>query len=343
MKATYSIVAIVMPFASAYVAKHRPSSNTLPKRPGAYPRCDLSCPVHPSHDGIVNAQEIFAWEKAIRPKISRLQSIVQVPTVVYNDMGDVDKDERWKPLGQVAVVLNSSYPNIHHYTSPEVVHKYGHIYTVEGSNPDLKPIFLTAHQDVIPVDEDTLDEWTHSPFKGYYEQRNGYLYGRGTADDKSALTGLMSALEALLAQDYDPRRAVILAFGFDHGISVQSYHAGGDNFTPPPHSAIGVMSEIVTTIENNLFDARIGWDSPVHQRVRLGGLDGAARFSVRLSPETHYLFQTSQAVDLIAGGETINTLPEYVTLGVSHRLTPQDTIGSRDHSVTGLVQNIVNK
>jgi Gly-Xaa carboxypeptidase len=102
---------------------------------------------------------------------------------------------------------------------------------------------------------------------------------------------------------------------------------GGDSSTPPPHSAIGVMSEIVTTIENNPFDAKIGWDSPVHQglacfarysphiypelseKIRSGDLDGAARFLARLSPETQYLVQTSQAVDLITGGETINTLP----------------------------------
>ena len=44
--------------------------------------------------------------------ISRLQSIVQVPTVVYNDMEDFDKDVRWKPFGRVAGVLNQSYPKM---------------------------------------------------------------------------------------------------------------------------------------------------------------------------------------------------------------------------------------
>lgn len=108
----------------------------------------------------------------------------------------------------------------HCYTSPQVINKHGLVYTVPGSDEDLKPILLTAHQDIVPVDDETLDEWTYPPFEGHYDQRTGYLYGRGTADDKSALTGLMSALEALLAQeDYDPRRTVILAFGFDHEIS----------------------------------------------------------------------------------------------------------------------------
>jgi Gly-Xaa carboxypeptidase len=100
--------------ASAHVAQHR-FSNALPsyvKQPGTYPRCDLPRPVDPSHDGLANAQEIFSLEKAILPMTNRLQSIVQVPTVVYNDMGDVDKDKRWKPFGRVAGALNKSYPNM---------------------------------------------------------------------------------------------------------------------------------------------------------------------------------------------------------------------------------------
>ncbi|RBR25083.1 uncharacterized protein FIESC28_02140 [Fusarium coffeatum] len=278
MKAINFIATILVPFASSHVAQHR-LSNTLPspKHRGTYPRCDLPRPVDPSHEGLANAQEIFSWDKSIRTMIDRLRSIVEIKTIVHSDMGNLDEDERWAPFGQVP---------LHHHTSPEVINKYGLVYTVPGSDEDLKPILLTAHQDVVPVDDDTLDDWSYPPLEGHYDQRNGYIYGRSTADDRSALTGL--------------------------------------------------MSEIVTTIEHNPFDAKIGCNSP-------GDLDGAARFPARLSPETQYLVQTSQAVDLIKGGETINTLPEYVTLGVSHGLAPQDTIGSIQHGVVELVQNIVNK
>jgi len=103
----------LLTIASAHVAQHR-LSNTLPspKHPGTYPRCDLPRPVDPSHDGLANAQVIFSWNKSIRTMISRLQTIVQIPTVVYNDMGDFDKDDRWEPFGRVASVLNNSYPNM---------------------------------------------------------------------------------------------------------------------------------------------------------------------------------------------------------------------------------------
>ncbi|CAF3566390.1 hypothetical protein FGSG_03967 [Fusarium graminearum PH-1] len=411
--------AIAVPVVSAYVAQHRLAPNTLVfnrKQQSSNPRCDLSPPVDPSRDGLVASHQVFSWEKSIATMIDRLQSVVRLPTVCYNDMGDFDEDERWEPFIKFADVLNNSYPNIHEYTAPDVVNKFGLVYTIQGSDKDLQPILLTAHQDVVPVDKETLDEWDYPPFSGYYDGRTGYLYGRGAADDKSAITGLMSAVEALLSQDdYNPRRTIILAFGFDHecsgnrgaaeiakylekqygqdGIAVildeggaglqqidnvlyalpavyeKGYMdiwfnltvPGGDSFAPPPHTAIGVMSEIVTTLEQSQFDPKVERDGPVHQGLTCfaryspnafpeltrsiirGDLNGAARFLAKLSPETQYLVQTSQSADLVTGGKRIDALPEHVSLGVSHGLAPQDTVGSIEHGVVQLVQNIVNK
>lgn len=94
------------------------------------------------------------------------------------------------------------------------------MYTIKGSDTSLKPILLTAHQDVVPVANETLDSWEHPPFDAFYNETTGYLYGRGASDDKSAITALMSAMEALLSQeDYKPRRTVVFAFGFDEECS----------------------------------------------------------------------------------------------------------------------------
>ncbi|KAM0405967.1 hypothetical protein ACHAPZ_002718 [Fusarium culmorum] len=194
----------------------------------------------------------------------------------------------------------------------------------------------------------------------------------------------MSAVEALLSQDdYNPRRTAILAFGFDHecsgnlgaaeiakylekqygqnGIAVILDEGGAGlqqiedvlyalpavyekGFAPPPHTAIGIVSEIVTTLEQSQFDPKVERNGPVHQDRSFGGdLNGAARFLAKLSPETQYLVQTSQSADLVTGGKRIDALPEHVSLGVSHGLAPQDTVGSIEHGVVQLVQNIVNK
>jgi arginine utilization protein RocB len=100
------------------------------------------------------------------------------------------------------------------------VNRFGLVYTVEGWDSSLQPILLTAHQDVVPVENSTLDEWDYPPFSGHYDESSGYIYGRGASDDKSAITALMTALEALLSQkNYYPRRTVVFAFGFDEEYS----------------------------------------------------------------------------------------------------------------------------
>ncbi|PTD07124.1 Carboxypeptidase S [Fusarium culmorum] len=127
---------------------------------------------------------------------------------------------------------------------------------------------------------------------------------------------------------------------------------GGDSFAPPPHTAIGIVSEIVTTLEQSQFDPKVERNGPVHQ-----GLTCFARYSPNAFPElTRSIIRgrsqrscsfpgkaTSQSADLVTGGKRIDALPEHVSLGVSHGLAPQDTVGSIEHGVVQLVQNIVNK
>jgi Gly-Xaa carboxypeptidase len=109
--------------------------------------------------------------------------------------------------------------NFRHATA-ETVNRFGLVYTVQGSEKHLAPILLTAHQDVVPVSNETLDRWEHPPFEAFYDEKTEYLYGRGASDDISAITALMSAMEALLSQhQYEPRRTVIFAFGFDEECS----------------------------------------------------------------------------------------------------------------------------
>lgn len=71
---------------------------------------------------------------------------------------------------------------------------------------------FTAHQDVVPAQ--SLDDWTYPPFEPYFD--GSFLWGRGTCDCKNNLIGTLSALEELLAADaWQPRRTIILAYGFD--------------------------------------------------------------------------------------------------------------------------------
>ncbi len=69
------------------------------------------------------------------------------------------------------------------------VNRFGLVYAIEGTDKSLRPLMLTAHQDVVPdADEST---WTHPPFSAYFD--GTWLWGRGASDDKNSLTALMSA------------------------------------------------------------------------------------------------------------------------------------------------------
>ena len=78
------------------------------------------------------------------------------------------------------------------------------------------PVLLIGHLDVVPVEDETLQHWTHPPFDGVIA--DGYVWGRGAMDDKASVFGLLEATETLLAQDFEPTRTIHLAFGHDEEI-----------------------------------------------------------------------------------------------------------------------------
>jgi Gly-Xaa carboxypeptidase len=104
----------------------------------------------------------------------------------------------------------------HKHAKLEKINTYGLLYTIKGTDPSLKPTILMAHQDVVPVADEST--WTHPPFSGHFDGEN--LWGRGSSDDKNSLTALMSTVETMLADnDWKPRRTLMLSFGFDEECS----------------------------------------------------------------------------------------------------------------------------
>ncbi len=109
--------------------------------------------------------------------------------------------------------LAEMYPLVHHHLNRQIIAGYSLLYTWPGVDPTLKPVLLMAHQDVVPVDPATLNEWVHPPFTtGVID---GWVWGRGTLDCKGQLIGELEAVEHLLGQGFRPQRTVYLAFGHD--------------------------------------------------------------------------------------------------------------------------------
>ena len=110
--------------------------------------------------------------------------------------------------------LQETYPRVHQTLRREVISRFSLLYTWAGSDPDAHPLLLMAHFDEVPVE--SASQWGYSPFSGSIA--GGYVWGRGTLDDKGSVFALLEAAEHLLAQGFRPRRTIYLAFGHDEEI-----------------------------------------------------------------------------------------------------------------------------
>ncbi|CAJ2507502.1 Uu.00g086880.m01.CDS01 [Anthostomella pinea] len=145
--------------------------------------------------------------------VARLAGAVQVPSPSFDDLGPVGEDKRWDVMYDLAAYLETTFPLLHDTLELEKVNTHGLLYTWQGSDESLSPTVLMAHQDVVPVAEATIGQWTHPPFSGFYDGQ--YVWGRGASDCKNILIGIMEAVELLIGAGFEPKRTLILSFGFD--------------------------------------------------------------------------------------------------------------------------------
>jgi carboxypeptidase PM20D1 len=135
-----------------------------------------------------------------------LAASVRCKTVPLDDTGTPDS----QAFQQLHKMLEETYPLVHHKLKRECVNDFSLLYTWLGTRPDLEPVMVMAHQDVVSADP---TEWTHPPFEGLIT--DGFIWGRGTLDIKNQLIGIMEAAETLLQQGYRPERTILFGMGHD--------------------------------------------------------------------------------------------------------------------------------
>lgn len=144
--------------------------------------------------------------------VKHLSSAIQIPTVSYDDANRVDHQR----FLEFHALLQQAFPLLHQRASLKKINDYSLVYYVAGADPTLKPALFMGHMDVVPVDEATLDQWSHPPFSGVVQ--NNLIFGRGAIDDKVTVMALMEAMELLLKNNIQPQRSIYFAFGHDEEI-----------------------------------------------------------------------------------------------------------------------------
>jgi carboxypeptidase PM20D1 len=98
--------------------------------------------------------------------------------------------------------IQESFPAFHAAARREIVADYV-----------AQPIALLAHQDVVPVAPGTDKDWQQPPYEGVIA--DGYIWGRGSWDDKGNLYSMLEAAEMLAKAGFRPKRTIYFAFGHD--------------------------------------------------------------------------------------------------------------------------------
>ncbi|KAM5201946.1 N-fatty-acyl-amino acid synthase/hydrolase PM20D1 isoform 2-T2 [Hipposideros larvatus] len=152
----------------------------------------------------------FSQEERVAMK-EALKGAIQIPTVSFRP-GEFNTTA----LAEFGEYIRKAFPTVFKtsFIKHEVVGEYSHLFTVQGSDSSLQPYMLMAHIDVVPA----LDQgWEVPPFSGL--ERDGFIHGRGTLDNKNSVMAILQALELLLIRKYIPRRSFLIALGHDEEVS----------------------------------------------------------------------------------------------------------------------------
>ncbi len=141
-----------------------------------------------------------------------LAGAIRIRTVSYQD-----STLRRAALAELHAYLANTFPRTHATLAHEVVGDANLLFTWAGTDSALEPIVMMGHLDVVPVEPGSERLWTHPPFSG--DIADGFIWGRGTLDDKVGVLSVLEAVEALVTEGVRPRRTVLLAFGADEEVA----------------------------------------------------------------------------------------------------------------------------
>lgn len=205
--------------------------------------------------------------------VQHLADVIKIRTVSYDDGANFDTSAFLHFISY----LSQTYPLCDSLLEKEVVNNYSLLYKWTGSDATLAPAIFMGHIDVVPADEGHGEKWEVPPFSGQIS--DGFLWGRGSMDDKVNIVGLMEAAEMFLKEGIKPKRTIYFAFGHDEEI-------GGRNGALKIAELLekrGVMAEFL--LDEGLLITK-GIVPGIEQPVALVGIAEKGYLSLELSVAT---------------------------------------------------------
>src|SRR5258707_13414071 len=172
----------------------------------------------PPPDAAAGVRQRYDAEQAAR-MVPMLCEVLRFPTVAGNDKARSDQQAWLTATGQA---LGFS------------VRGAGLVTEIELGGPEGAPVLgLLVHGDVQPVE---AAKWTIPPFDGV--ARDGYVLGRGAADDKGPLVQALLAMKALRESGVARTHTVRLLVGSDEESANQDIAEYLKSHRPPDYSLV---------------------------------------------------------------------------------------------------------
>lgn len=199
----------------------------------------------------INVAPIAGISVDIQQAAERLSLAIKQQTISHQD---ADKFNR-EPFDQLLNLMTESFPKVAANLEKTVINRHSLLYKWSGSNSSLKPVTFLAHLDVVPPEAATIGLWQYPPFSGAIA--DGYIWGRGTLDDKSSVFGVLEAVEHLINQGFMPNRTIYLAFGHDEEIGgKQGAVKIAEYFKQQGINSLFTLDEGMVIIDENLSPAQ---------------------------------------------------------------------------------------
>ncbi len=291
-------------------------------------------------DDILKAVENLEGEM-----VAALSNMCRIPAIAPDSDGD---GEAKRASFLVDLLKENGITDIEVYKAEDRRVSAGYrpniVATIEGSEPDLPPLWMISHMDVVPTGD--LGKWDTEPFNPI--QKDGKLFGRGVEDNGQALIASLYAVKAILDKGMKPKRTVKLAFVADEEVGSKygiQYLVKQKLFTPDdlllvPDYGLPDGSVIEVVEKSHLQLKVITKGKQVHASRPNKGINAfrvASTFIDRVSNELyeHYAnedpmfgppISTFEATKREANVPNINTIPGDDVFYMDCRILPREDL-----------------
>ncbi|KAM3533613.1 hypothetical protein MY4038_003176 [Beauveria bassiana] len=125
--------------------------------------CRLPPALDPYRDGLPPSSRPWGGRNALLLQVKRLQALIRVPSVCYDNLGPIGKDERWKPFDELHRVIWELYPEI-----PNIFRfNPAHYTTISASRTLEERADVYEHVNILAYYHDVIRNFDESVFERY--------------------------------------------------------------------------------------------------------------------------------------------------------------------------------